>query len=45
MDELLDTVVKLKFKVFFCGDVSWSYWAVLIYKDDIYKAAMITPYS
>ena len=45
IEEVLDTLIKLKFKVFFTSDASNSYWAVKIKAGDEYKAGIVTPHG
>ena len=43
LEEVIATLIKLKYQVFFSADASNRYWAVLIKKEDINKTGFITP--
>ena len=45
IDEVLDTIVKPKYKVFSCTDASNRYWAVPIKEGDKYKTGFVTPHG
>lgn len=45
IDEVIDTIIKPKIRVFFITDASNGYWAVPIKQGDEYKARFITPHG
>ena len=45
MEEVLETIIKPKFSVFFSTDASNGYWAVPIKPGDEYKAGIVTPHG
>jgi len=45
IEEVIDIIVKPKFKVFFSSDASNGYWAVLVRPGDEHKCAIVTPHG
>lgn len=45
IDEVIDTVIKPKYKAFFCTDAANGYWAVPIKEGDQYKTGFVTPHG
>ena len=45
IDEVLDTIVKPKFSVFFSADAANGYWAVPMKRGDEYKTGFVTPHG
>ena len=45
IDEVIDTLIKSKFKVFFCSDASNEYWAMSIKEGDEYKTGFMTSHE
>lgn len=45
MEEVLDTVIKSKWKTFFSADASNGYWAIPIQPGDEHKAGITTPHG
>lgn len=45
IDEVTDTLIKPKFKAYFCTDASNGYWAVPIKEGDEYKTGFVTPHG
>jgi len=43
LEEVLDTLVRPDFRVFFSADATNGYWAIPIRKGDEHKAAIVTP--
>lgn len=43
--EVTDTLIKPKFKAFFCTDASNGYWAVPIKEDHQYRTGFVTPHG
>lgn len=43
IEDVVDTVIQPRFKVWFSSDASNSYWAILIKPGDEYKTGIITP--
>lgn len=45
IDEVIDTVIKPRYRAFFCTDAANGYWAVLIKDGDQYKTGFVTPHG
>ena len=45
IDKVIDTLIKSKFKTFFCSDASNKYWAMLIKEGDEYKTGFVISYE
>ena len=45
IDEVIDTIIKPKYRVFFSTDASNGYWAVPIKAGDEYKTGFVTPHG
>ena len=45
LEEVLDTIIKPKFRVFFATDAANGYWAIKMAKGHEYKAGIITPHG
>jgi len=45
IDEVIRTVIKPKYKVYFSTNAANGYWAIRIYPPDIYKVRVISPHN
>ena len=45
IEEVTDTIIKLKLNTFFSTDASNGYWAIPIKDGDQYKAGLVTPHG
>jgi hypothetical protein len=43
LKEVLNTLVKLAFIIFFLANITYRYWAILIKRGNKYKVAIIAP--
>ncbi len=43
--EMIDILMKLKFKAFFFTNAIWEYWAVIIKKKDVYKTEFVSSHE
>ncbi len=45
IEEVLDIIIKSKYKYFFAANAADEYWAIIIRKDNEYKTGIITPHE
>jgi hypothetical protein len=43
LKEVLNTLIKLVFIIFFLANITYKYWAILIRRGNKYKVAIIAP--